>query len=83
MYKILKKKFTFKKLSLHKMKSKIALVMLYNCTDIHQKKKGFFTVKEDPYMLIPVMLLTALAVGLGIWPNPLIEYISGIVAGIL
>ena len=36
------KQFTFKKLSLHKMKSKIALVMLYNCTDIHQKKKGFF-----------------------------------------
>ena len=39
--------------------------------------------KEDPCMLIPVMLLTALAVGLGIWPNPLIEYISGIVSGIL
>ena len=50
---------------------------------MEEKKKGFFTVKEDPYMLLPIMLLTALAVGLGIWPNPLIEYISGIVAGIL
>ena len=55
----------------------------YNRSGEIEKKKGFFTVKEDPYMLLPIMLLTALAVGLGIWPNPLIEYISGIVSGIL
>lgn len=32
---------------------------------------------------IPIVILTVLAVGLGIWPNPLIEYISGIVSFIL
>ena len=75
----------------HTMKSvseslagRVGILELYPLSNREiEKKKGFFTVKEDSYMLLPIMLLTALAVGLGIWPNPLIEYISGIVAGIL
>ncbi len=48
-------------------------------------KKGFFTKKKETsfYMLIPVVTLTVLAVALGIAPNPLIRYISGIVSEIL
>lgn len=43
-----------------------------------EKGKKRFSAEE-----IPVVVLTVLAVGLGIWPNPLIEYISGIVSFIL
>ena len=32
---------------------------------------------------IPIVVLTVLAVGLGIWPNPLIKYILGIVSFVL
>lgn len=42
-------------------------------------EKKFILTGEE----IPVIILTVLAVGLGVWPNPLIEYISGIVSGIL
>lgn len=42
-------------------------------------KRKFILTGEE----IPVIILTVLAVGLGVWPNPLIEYISGIVSGIL
>lgn len=55
----------------------------HNSSGEIEKKKGFFIVKEDPCMLIPIMVLTALAVGLGVWPNPLVEFVSGIVSGIL
>ncbi len=52
-------------------------------SDGREKKKGLFRKKEDLCMLIPIIVLTVLAVGLGVWPNPLIEYISDIVSGIL
>ena len=41
--------------------------------------------KKEPNktMLIPLLILAALAVGLGLLPNPLTEYIAGIVAGLL
>lgn len=52
-------------------------------SDGREKKKGLFRKKEDLCMLIPIIVLTVLAVGLGVWPNPLIGYISGIVSGIL
>lgn len=52
-------------------------------SDGREKKKGLFRKKEDLCMLIPIIMLTVLAVGLGVWPNPLIEYISDIVSGIL
>lgn len=42
------------------------------------KKRLAFAAEE-----IPIIILTVLAVGLGIWPNPLMEYISGIVSSIL
>ncbi len=42
-------------------------------------EKKFILTGEE----IPVIILTVLAVGFGVWPNPLIEYISGIVSGIL
>lgn len=53
--------------------------------------KGFFPKEgyecsgrgETLSMLVPIAALTVLAVGLGVWPNPLMEYISGIVSGIL
>lgn len=53
--------------------------------------KGFFPGEgyecagrgEALSMLVPIAALTVLAVGLGIWLNPLMEYISGIVSGIL
>ena len=44
----------------------------------NDKKKLAFAIEE-----IPVIILTVLAVGLGIWPNPLMEYISGMVSLIL
>lgn len=44
---------------------------------------GYPEKKESVSMLIPIVILSGLAVGFGIWPNPLIEYISGIVSGIL
>ena len=41
--------------------------------------------KKEPNltMLIPLLILAALAVVLGLFPNPLTEYITGIVAGVL
>jgi hypothetical protein len=34
-------------------------------------------------MLIPLLILAALAVVLGLLPNPLTDYIAGIVSGLL
>ena len=41
--------------------------------------------KKEPCltMLIPLMIFAALAVLLGLMPNPLTEYITGVVAGLL
>ena len=48
------------------------------------KKRLFFSGKEaSPLMLVPIAVLTVLAVVLGMFPNTLVDYISGIVSGIL
>ena len=41
--------------------------------------------KKEPglTMLLPLLILAALAVVLGLLPNPLTNYITGIVAGLL
>lgn len=39
--------------------------------------------EPEPTMLLPLLILAALAVVLGLLPNPLTSYITGIVAGVL
>ena len=39
--------------------------------------------EPEPTMLLPLLILAALAVILGLLPNPLTSYITGIVAGVL
>ena len=47
-------------------------------------KKLFFSFKEaSPLMLVPLIILAVLAVALGMFPNPLAAYISGIVSELL
>ena len=48
----------------------------YPCNDL-EKKEPCLT------MLIPLLILAALAVLLGVFPNPLTDYIQGIAAGVL
>ena len=41
--------------------------------------------KQEPHaaMLIPLIVLAALALVLGIWPNPLIEYVRRIAVAVM
>ena len=57
----------------------------YSELDMGNNKKSFFTIKKEAsfHMLVPVMILAVLAVVLGIMPDFLIRYISGMVSEIL
>ena len=41
--------------------------------------------RDEPGLLvvIPLLILTVLSVLMGLFPNPLIEYINGIVSGLI
>lgn len=56
---------------------------LYDGQEEKGKKLFFFMKKEaSPFMLAPLIILAALAVISGMFPNPLAEYISEIVSGL-